>query len=186
MRTLLLLPLLWLLAACQSTSVSTDYDPSRNFSTYSHWNWQEPAVRYRPSDPRLQSDLTEQRIREAVASALDQRGLRPATANAAADLKVQAWLVVDERQQQMVTRYGGNWGYPWQAGYWGAYPGFFEARTIDYQVATLQIDLHDAEDGRLVWRGASSWVMSDPDQPAQRAEQFREMARQALSKYPPQ
>lgn len=186
MSRLLLIPLLALcLAACQSPRTATDYDPARNFAAYSHWSWQDPAVRYRPEDPRVQGDLTDQRIRDAVAQALDQRGLRPATATAPANLRVQAWLVVDQRQEQMITHYGGTWGYPWRSAYWG-YPGFAESRTIDYQVATLQVDLYDAGDGKLVWRGASSWVVSDPGGPLARGEQFQRKAAEALTGYPPQ
>ena len=54
-----------------------DFDPTRDFSAYRAWSWKEPALQYRPDDPRIQSDLTEQRIRDAIAEQLDQRGLRP-------------------------------------------------------------------------------------------------------------
>jgi hypothetical protein len=119
---LLLLPLFLLLAACQTTRLERDFDASRDFAAYRSWSWQEPAVQYVPADPRLHSDLTTQRVREAVAEELDQRGLRPAQRNP--DLKVQVWMLVEQRQDQ-VTDYGGGgyWGNPW--GFWGA-PGYAE------------------------------------------------------------
>ncbi|EPN63320.1 lipoprotein, partial [Pseudomonas syringae pv. actinidiae ICMP 18807] len=35
-------------------------------------------MQYQPDDPRLRSDLTEQRIRQSIGEQLDQRGLRMA------------------------------------------------------------------------------------------------------------
>src|SRR5690606_35261557 len=74
---LVLLSALLLLAACKSPPVDHDFDASRDFAAYRSWKWLEPAVQYRPNDPRLKSDLTDQRVRQAVAAQLDQRGLRP-------------------------------------------------------------------------------------------------------------
>ncbi|WP_028241293.1 DUF4136 domain-containing protein [Stutzerimonas azotifigens] len=181
-QRLFLLPALLLLAACQTVQLERDFDPNRDFSGYRQWSWRDPAVRYQPEDPRLQSDLTEQRVREAVDGQLEQRGLRPAPAGSQGDLQVQAWLMVDKREQQMVTHYGSMWG-PW-SGYWG--PGYTEARTVEYQVGTLQVDLYDARDGKLVWRGSASQVLpSGSPGPQERATAIRETVAKVLSQYPP-
>ena len=102
-----------LLSACQSNQVNHDFDASRDFAAYHSWTWKEPALQYRPDDPRIKSDLTEQRIRQAVADQLDQRGLRPATGSSKGDLDVQTYLIIEERQQQINTNYGGAWANPW-------------------------------------------------------------------------
>jgi len=180
---LLLIPALLLLAACQSARVERDFDTSRDFAAYRSWSWQEPALTYSPNDPRLHSDLTEQRIRDAIAEQLDQRGLRPATASAAAGVQVQAWYIVDQRTQQYTTT-SGAWGNPWY-GYWGG-PMFTDTRTIDYQVGTLQIDLYDATDGKLVWRGSAEQVLRNRQgTPDERAGSMRELVARVLSQYPP-
>ncbi len=183
---LLLIPILLLLAACQTVQVERDYDASRDFAGYRSWSWQEPALQYRPDDPRVKSDLTEQRIREAVSQQLDQRGLRPAPAGSVADLKVQVWLIVEPRQDQVSTHYStGYWGGAW-GGYWGG-PIQTETRTVDYKVATLQVDLLDGKDGKLVWRGSAEQVMRrSPPTPAEREAAIRETVGQVLSQYPPQ
>jgi len=67
-RHLLLIPLLVLLVACQSAPLQRDFDPDRDFSRYRNWGWKEPALQYRPDDPRIRSDLTEQRVRNALPS----------------------------------------------------------------------------------------------------------------------
>ncbi|MBK3868353.1 DUF4136 domain-containing protein [Pseudomonas stutzeri] len=183
LRRLLPIALILALAACQNLQLQRDFDPARDFSAYRNWSWKEPALQYRPDDPRIQSDLTEQRIRDAIAAQLDQRGLRPAAEGAATDLRVQAWYIVDQRTQQYTTT-SGAWGNPWY-GYWGG-PMFTDTRTVDYQVGTLQIDLYDAADGKLVWRGSAEQVLRSPQaSPAERAEAAREMVSRVLSQYPP-
>jgi len=181
---LLLIPVLLLLGACQSQQINRDFDASRDFAGYRSWSWQEPAVQYKPDDPRIRSDLTEQRLRSAVADQLDQRGLRPAASGTKGDVKVQVWLVVDDRQQQVSSGFGGGFG-----GYWGPYwggPAYNETRTIDYKVATVQVDLFDGKDGKLVWRGSDERIVRDTaGNPAEREAEIRETVGRVLSQYPP-
>ncbi len=182
---LLLVPALLLLAACQTTQIDRDYDASRDFAAYRSWSWQEPALQYSPDDPRIKSDLTEQRIREAVSQQLDQRGLRPAAAGSSADLRAQVWLIVDQRQDQVSTNYGGAWGGYW-GGYWGG-PAYTETRTVDYKVATVQVDLFDGKDGKLIWRGSAEQIMRrSQTNPAERDAAIRETVAKVLGQYPPQ
>ena len=184
LRTLMMLPLLLLLAACQTSQVQRDFDPQRDYASYRSWAWQEPGLQYRPDDPRIQSDLTEQRIRSAVSEQLEQRGLRQAQAGSQADVHVQAWLIVEQRTQQYSSTMMGGWSGPWY-GYWGG-PMHTETRTLHYQVGTLQIDFYDADDGKLVWRGSTEQTLrSNPGGPQERADMFREAVTRVLSQYPP-
>ncbi len=181
--SLLILPLLLLLSACQSVQLERDFDPNRDFAAYRTWNWGEPAVQFSPDDPRVASDLKRQRMRSAIAEQLDQRGLRPAPEGSEGDLQVQAWWIVDNRQQQISTHIGGGWGDPWHGGFWGG-PTHVETRSVDYQVATLQIDLLD--DGVLVWRGSAEQIRrNNPSSPAEREAAIRQTVAQILSQYPP-
>lgn len=183
MRNLSNLTLALLLSGCASVSLERDFDPSRDFGAYRSWSWMDDKLAYQPNDARLKSDITEARISQAVAEQLEQRDLRQ-TADGQGDLKVQSVLIVDERQDQITTQYGGGWGGYW-GGYWGG-PAFTETRRVDYKVATLQIDLYDAKDGKLVWRGSGEQVMrSQPPTPAERERAIRETVTQVLSQYPP-
>ncbi|WP_313457958.1 DUF4136 domain-containing protein [Pseudomonas sp.] len=181
---LVLVTAVLLLAACSSTNVQQDFDASRDFAAYRSWAWQEPALQYRPDDPRIKSDLTEQRIRTAVAQQLDQRGLRPAQGTVKADVKVRAYLIVEQRQQQITTHYGGAWGGYWN-GYWGG-PMYNETRSVDYKVATIQVDLFDGRDGKLVWRGSAEQIMNSyPPSPDERNSAIQKTVAQVLGNYPP-
>ena len=193
LRRIALLGLALLLSACETMQVSHDYNPAVDFAKFRTWAWKDPAVQYQPNNPMLRSDLTEQRIVQAVSSQLDQRGLRPVAAGSKPDLQVQAWLIVANRQEQVVTNYGyggpwggpwgGYWGGPWE-GYWGA-PMYNETRNVVYQVGTLQIDLIDAKDVKLVWRGSAEKVIDSSPTPSERSAAINEAVTKILSTYPP-
>ncbi|WP_300731134.1 DUF4136 domain-containing protein [Pseudomonas sp.] len=193
LRRIALLSLALLLSACETLQVTHDYNPSVDFAAFKTWAWKDPALQYQPDSPMLKSDLTEQRILQAVSEQLDQRGLRPAATGSKPDLWVQTYLIVANRQEQVVTNYGygGPWGGPW-AGYWGGpwdpywgAPVYNETRNVVYQVGTLQIDLIDAKDGRLVWRGSGEKIVNNTPTPAERSQAIREAVTQILSNYPP-
>jgi hypothetical protein len=96
---------------------------------------------------------------------------------------VQTYLIVEERQQQVTTNYGGGWGNPWN-GYWGA-PMYNETRNVSYKVATIQIDLLDGKDGKLVWRGSDEQMLSRTTNPSDRSTAIRETVGRILANYPP-
>lgn len=171
-----------LLVACQNAPVERDYDTSRDFTQYRTWSWVEPAVNFTPqNDPRVSSDLTSQRIRQAVSETLEARGLRLAEE---ADLEVQVAVISEVQEDQVTTTFGGSIGY-WGWG-WGGGPAYTQSRSVDYQMLTLQVDLRDAKDGQLVWRGSDQqelWSTAQP--PAEREQQIRAMVNQILAAYPP-
>lgn len=178
-RRLAFLAVAALLTACAANQVNHDFDASRDFAAYRSWSWKDPALQYRPDDPRIKSDLTEQRIRQSVADQLDQRGLRPAAAGKKGDVSVQTYLIVEDRQQQVTTNYGGAWGNPWN-GYWGG-PMYNETRNISYKVAIIQIDLLDGKDGKLVWRGSDEQILSRSPNPSDRSTAIRETVGRILA-----
>ena len=194
LRRIALLGLALLLSACETMQVTHDYNPAVDFAKFQTWAFKPPALQYQPNSPMLKSDLTEQRILQAVSSELDQRGLRPAAAGNKPDLLVQTYLIVANRQEQVVTNYGynGPWGGPWAGGYWGGpwegywgAPMYNETRNIVYQVGTLQIDLMDAKSGKLVWRGSAEKIVDNSPTPAERSAVIREAVTKILSTYPP-
>lgn len=171
-----------LLAACSSFKLHQDFDLNRDFGRYQTWQWSEPRLDYSPQDPRLKSDLTEQRVTLAVADQLLQRGLRPAPAGTKADFKVRTWIILENRVEQYSTGYTPFWG-----GYWAPGPaGYGDVQTQEYQLMTLQIDLYDGQDGKLVWRGSAEHIMRNPPAtPEKRIALIQQIASKILSQYPP-
>ena len=69
---------------------------------------------------------------------------------------------------------------PWAA------PGYTETRRVDYPVATLQLDLFDAKDGKLVWRGSAKQIVREqPQSPEERTALIRATVAKLLAQYPP-
>lgn len=186
LRALAVLTFALLLSACETNRVTRDFDASRDFGAYRSWSWKEPGLQYQPDDPRIKSDLTEQRIRQSVIDQLDQRGLRMAPAGSKPDVRVQTYLIVEDRQQMVSTNYGGGpWGGGWNRG-WGGWGGMTETRNIDYKVSTLQIDILDGKDGKLVWRGSTEQVVnSSQATPAALDTAVRQTVAKVLAQYPP-
>jgi hypothetical protein len=60
-----------------------------------------------------------------------------------------------------------------------------ETRNISYKVATLQIDLLDGKDGKLVWRGSDEQIMAASPNPQDRDKAIRSTVTRVLSSYPP-
>lgn len=190
-RCLLLLSVLLLAACAERMPINLDYDASRDFAAYRSWSWADPAIEYRPNDPRVRSDLTEQRLREAVSSGLDQRGLRPTAAGTRPDLKIKLYVILDQRQQSVSYSepyWGGGWGSPWGPAWgpspWG--PSYVRTQTITYPVMTVQLDMLDGRDGKLVWRASEERLLDDQNAtPAQRSAAFDRLVNQLLTHYPP-
>ncbi|WP_372875540.1 DUF4136 domain-containing protein [Pseudomonas sp.] len=149
--------------------------PARDFARYRNWAWRE-----QPAGSAWASSAL---VQEALSNALDQRGLRPAPPDSAADLEVSTEMRLQRRIRQVADHYGGYYGhgrYWHDYGLWGRAP---LARTYVEEVLVVNIDLFDGQDGQLVWRGSAE-MLSDGSQ-AERSKALRAALRRALENYPP-
>ena len=129
--------------------VKTDYDRSANFSQYKTYSWEKVQT---------QDALWVDRIKAAVNSALQEKGLTPVASGG--DIAIVA-MEMTKNQQTLNTFYddfGGGWGWRRFGG-----GGFGDATTTteNYKVGTLVVDLFDANGKKLIWRGSSSDTLSD-------------------------
>jgi hypothetical protein len=56
---------------------------------------------------------------------------------------------------------------------------------VDYKVTTLQIDLFDGKDGKLIWRGSTERILSQDNAPNARETAIRQTVGKILEQYPP-
>jgi predicted secreted protein len=56
---------------------------------------------------------------------------------------------------------------------------------VDYKVSTLQIDLLDGKDGKLVWRGSTERIVNQDNAPNAREAAIRQTVAKILEQYPP-
>src|SRR6202049_1296892 len=151
-RVIFVLMGMMLLFAGKSSAqqVKTDYDHSANFGQYKTYSWEKVQTK----DP-----LMVDRIKDAVNSTLAAKGWTLVPSGG--DVEVFA-IETTQNQQTLDTFYDGFGG----GRRWGGFGGFGDATTTTetYSVGSLIVDLFDAKNKNLLWRGSSSDTLSNnPD-----------------------
>ncbi|UNK49926.1 DUF4136 domain-containing protein [Lysobacter sp. S4-A87] len=142
-------------AVAATPKVTTDSDPSANFSSYKTYYW---AMK-----PEGGSPLMQQRIVEGIDARLKAKGWSQAEGG---DVAVAAHVSTSQKQSLDTFYTGtgmGGWG--WRGGWGGAMAMGNASTTVHtYDVGTLVVDMFDAKSKQAVWRGtATGTVPSNPD-----------------------
>ncbi len=188
--------LIFMLTGCamQVPAVS-DYDTAYDYASVKQYAWlsQNPVnkqpVAELPEHVDMQSDLVHQRIRRAVDQELQSRNLTKVEP-AQADLLVMFHLGIEE-----------EWDYDTFYGRFGYYPCYycyepanhrvhgefhhrqpFEPR--QYTMGTIVVDIIDAKDKRLVYRGSSERILPNLQTPAERQAYIDETVKAILRDLP--
>lgn len=179
-RTAAAVAALALLAGCSSLSVNYDFDSHADFAKYHTFGWMDKTLpegaAVDAQQAELNSNLLDRRIRSAVESQLEARGIRPAVDKP--DMLVTYYVGVQDKIQV------SDYGYHYSPYYWG-----YGGRQIDvyqYQEGTLIIDLVDAETKDLVWRGSGTKVLDGSARnPDQAQERINDIVAKIMASYPP-
>ena len=164
-----------LLAGCSSMSIQTDYSEDVDFSAFK-------TFKYEQSDQSLASlaPLADQRIVAAIRRGMTGSGLTEVESGP--DLYVTYYGSTSQQLQFQTTYVGvggwGRWGRRGRVGMAGS-----TTRATTYEQGTLVIDIWQAKENRLVWRGVVSDTLSgNPDRNTDRIN--RGVAR-AFESFPP-
>ena len=151
------------IAFCQD--VHTDYDKHAMFGNYHTYSWGKVQT----TDP-----LWESRIREAVDRALQAKGWQKVETGG--DVTVMA-VGSARNQQEYETFYNGLGGWRWG--------GFGETTTTveNYRVGSLVLDMYDARNKQLIWRGVSTDTLSD--KPEKNEKNLDKAVDKMLKNFPP-
>ncbi|WP_438284145.1 DUF4136 domain-containing protein [Pseudomonas alabamensis] len=159
--------------------------PARDYGRYRSWSWRDGRL------PSGGANTEPAQLTDAIGSALDQQGLRPARGRVG-DLLVSANVRLERRVRQVRdyddypyggTPYGGV-GYGGYRNGYGGYASVPVVRTYEVDVMVVNIELFDARDGQPVWSGSAE-TGSDRSSPRAREEAVREAVKKALSGFPP-
>ena len=147
MRLILLGLALVGLTGCQSISVSTDWDTSRDFSGYQSYAWLPEPPNEPPESARLHNALIDSRVRKAVNSQLAAKGFRYSSIEGA-DLLFTYYLGLESKidVNTIYTSYG--YGY---RGWYGAPQA--QTRVTQHEEGTLMLDVLEPHSMSLLWRG---------------------------------
>jgi hypothetical protein len=127
--------------------INTDYDHSAVFANYHTYMWEK--------SPHPARGFWNQRIVDAVNKQLQAKGLTEVQSNP------DVWVVysnsIHDQKEVIGTGYGFGPGWGW--GYWG--PGTVQYNTYVTKQGTLVVEIADAKDKELLWRGAATDTISD-------------------------
>jgi hypothetical protein len=168
---------LTVLAGCSSYRVHTDYDVTADFARLYTYAW-IPRSGQGPTDPLIDNDLLEKRVRAAVDAELEAKGdlLSDGTT---VDFRVNYFVVVRPRTEVYAypTYYGWGWGWGW----WGGSGVYVE----QYDESILVLDIVDAASNRLIWRGSAVVKLRDAPTPEELTERVNGAVHAMLERFPP-
>ena len=159
------------LTGCSTLTVRSDWDEQADFTTFQ-------SFKILPIQSPI-SQLVENRIMDAVKVHLTERGFTEDTTSP--NMIIAIHINVDDKVS--VQTY--NYGYPYGGYGYGAYPywhGGTDVSVSQYQEGTLVVDIVDASDDELAWRG---WGTKVIDGSSGSAYKVQEVVDKILNQYPP-
>lgn len=157
-----------LAAGCATLEVYTDHDPAADFSRFKTFDF--------IGQPRGLDQLMGKRARAEVAMQLNAKGLHRGSGRP--DLLVA--IVARTRAERQVTtvHYGWGWGYGW----WGGLGGS-TSYVRNVPIGALVVDLVNARNKQLVWRGVARDYLSR--NPKENAAMLHRAVAKMFEEYPP-
>lgn len=180
LRLAMLLLAALLLAACASSPrITTDFDPSTDFGKYRSFAFHDPLA----VESNGYSTPASQRMRQAARREMEARGYVYDTANPDLWLNINAFL--SERTDVVTTpMVQHSFYYSYRARSYVAVPYWTDRSEVyNYTEGTLNIDLVDARERRLVWEGVAVGRAARLT-PADRAERIDQTMAEIFAQYP--
>jgi hypothetical protein len=158
------------LAACSSLTTNADYNPATDFTKYKTWAWHETES--------IKDSIWRDRIQSGIAAELGKKGLTRSDSDP--DLWVVAHTRLDEQTQ--ISTYNSGWGYGWG---WGYGAGMSTSTVQQIPVGTLIVDLVDANQKQLIWRGTATKTLNPDASPQTKQENLQKALAKMFENYPP-
>lgn len=180
---------LWFVAlgACSIMNITSDYDPSTNYSGLSTYNWM-PDPQETTGDPRIDNPFLASRIRNAVDNTLAAKGY---LVSDTPDFLIGYHAAVKDKTdvQTINTSYGYGPGWGWEYGYGNrpyGWTGAPETFVYEYEEGSLILDIVDPESNELIWRGSAQAEVDRSASPEKREKKINEAVERILAQFPPQ
>ena len=168
-----------LLFGCSSVTVSQDYEMGADFSAYRTFDW-ALAEQPRTGDIRVDNPLLDARIRSAVERTLVSKGFRRETGGRP-DMLLAYHLTIRAKLEGDTYHTGIGYG-RWP--YWGG--AGYETTIREYEEGMLVIDIGDARQKKLVWRGTGTRRVIQQASPEKTTEVVNKTVEEILKKFPPE
>ena len=160
--------------------VRYNFDKDANFSTFKTYKW-VPIKGATQVD-----DLMDKQIKEAVDVQLSQKGLSKVEGDKA-DLYIGYQPAIGSEKQ--FTSFDSGWGYGpgWGRGGWYGAPGggMTTGQTSTIYTGQLAVDMYDATNHDLVWRGVVSKTLDPKAKPDKRQKNLNKALTKLFKNYLP-
>lgn len=158
---------------CSGIKVEVDFDPEVDFTQYKTYRWARQKQQVMPRNP---ADLAfmDKRIKIEADSLLAQKGYVKVKSDNEAEFLVAYFLTAQDKVS--VSYYGYGYGYYGWGG--GGY-----ANAYRYKEGTLVLDIVDASEMELIWRG---WASTDIHSREEAQHQIPRAVRETLRRFPPE
>lgn len=172
--------LVWM--GCSGVQTSQDYDPATDFRSIQIVAWATPT-QPKTGDERIDNPFRDSRIRAAIQSQLEQKGLS-FKADQTPDVRVRYQYTLRQRIDSAGT--GSSIGFG--IGSYGSRGGIAigtgnQLREVDE--GTLVIDLLSAESEQLLWRGSGTQRFEEYDNPDKATRNINTLVETVLKQFPP-
>ena len=167
--------LIALLSSCSSLNISTDFDPTQDFSKYKTYRWARIKERD-PNDILSKNIMFRKRVQVAVNNVLKEKGFTKLD-RGKPDFIVFVHAGI---QQRTNVYYHGGYHY---GGWWGPYGGY--TSVSHYKQGTLVVDIVDTEEKELSWRSIASDVVQSYSDPEALQEELDYVISVMLEDFPP-
>jgi len=162
--------------------VRYNFDKNADFSKFKTYKW------VILKDAAKVNDLAASQITDAVDAELATKGLTKVTQDPA-DLYIGYQAGVGQEKQ--FTSFSSGWGYGtgWYGGGWYG-PGGMTSTTTTGSTSTiyvgqLALDMYDAANHDLVWRGLVSKTIDEKAKPEKQQKNLAKAVKKMLKNYPP-
>lgn len=152
--------------AAVAQDVHTDYNHQLDFNQFRTYSW---------SKVQTDNPLWEPRIQQAVDKDLQKRGWRRVDSGGQVMLSAVGAV---RNQQEYQTFYNGMGG--WR---WGGFGNEATTTVVNQKIGTLVIDMYDAANKQLIWRGVSSDTLSD--NPEKNMDKLQKTTDKMFKDFPP-
>ena len=171
-----------LLAICGfAQDVRYNFDNTSDFTKYKTYRW----VQIKDAQPM--DSMTEQQLKSAINAELMKKGLTEVTGDSG-DLLIGYQVSINQEKEfssySTDFGYGGGWGRGWYGG-GGMGSTMTTGQTTTIHVGSVGLDMYDAAQKKLVWRGVATKTLDAKAKPEKRQKNIAKGVEKLLKNYPP-
>jgi len=174
----MILPLSLIAISGFAQDVRYNFAAGQDFSGYKTFKW----VQIKGADQL--NGLADQQLKSAVEAEMAKKGLVKATGDTA-DLLIAYQVALGQEKQFTTLDSGGGYGLGWRGGWYGGAGGFSTTTSETIQTGQVDLDMYDAAQQKLVWRGMVSKTLDTNAKPEKRQKNLTKAMAKLLKNFPP-